>query len=74
MRAEYKCQHCGKDFTIDGENIHAIWPLTLHKGDDGKLHWSWRSKLNEDYHFYHDVCFEEVAGKLYMIPDRKDEI
>lgn len=74
MKAPYSCRHCGEDFTVDGEPIYAIWPLVLKKGEDGDLHWAWRSKENSDYLFFHDSCFEEIAGKLYMVPDKDDEV
>lgn len=74
MNASYKCHHCGKHFTKDGEEIYAIWPLILKTGEDNQLHWSWRTKNNEDYRFYHNACFEEIAGALYMVPQKRNEI
>lgn len=72
MKAPYACSHCGKDFTNNGELIHAIWPLVLKEGEDGQLHWAWRTSHTQDYRFYHDKCFEEIAGRMYMHQHRKN--
>lgn len=71
MKASYKCHHCGKDFTKDGQFIYSINALKMtavrtNNIDEGRLHWQWRYDHKDSARFFHSDCFESIAGREYM--------